>query len=269
MNSVNLTDSTLLGAVASLVRYLAPSTLLRLCDALENLPATPTPNEILHVSAIIVDEESRAVTDRVLVLWNKESKHIPAQTFAWMLRSAATADAWRNSQQQIEAVWTGPGSRAANLRRTDAALIELIDSATEELWMVTFAAYRVDPVLSALNRALHRGVKILFVGESSKENSSLTSGGVSELRAHLPDAVTIYIWPQENRQADASGRTGALHAKIAIADGKVALISSANLSDSAMSLNIEAGTLVYGGDVPIAFEAELRRLVSIGILRKL
>jgi len=40
---------------------------------------------------------------------------------------------------------------------------------------------------------------------------------------------------------------GSLHVKCAVADASVALISSANLTDYTMSLNMELGVLVKGG----------------------
>lgn len=124
-------------------------------------------------------------------------------------------------------MWTGPDANPL-LRRTDAALIEVIDSARERLWLVTFAAYRVAPVLVALERAARRGVEVMFVGESSTESEALSSGGANTLRAHLPQSIVFYIWPSEKRAPDENGKVGTLHAKLAIADGKIALVSSAN-----------------------------------------
>ena len=45
-------------------------------------------------------------------------------------------------------------------------------------------------------------------------------------------------------------RHGSLHVKCAVADDAAALISSANLTEYAMNLNMELGLMVKGGDLP-------------------
>jgi phosphatidylserine/phosphatidylglycerophosphate/cardiolipin synthase-like enzyme len=56
-----------------------------------------------------------------------------------------------------------------------------------------------------------------------------------------------------------------LHAKIALADGRAMLISSANLTEYAMTLNMEMGILVRGGSLPVQVEKHLKRLSEMGI----
>jgi len=41
-----------------------------------------------------------------------------------------------------------------------------------------------------------------------------------------------------------------LHAKLAVADGESLFISSANLTNAAMQLNMELGVLICGGELP-------------------
>lgn len=257
-----------LQAACELARNLSTHALERLCCALEELPHEPTLQQVLQATHVLVGEDMRDHARKVLFTWRENADYLLPQSFAWTLRGAASADAWCENQQRIEPVWTGPRS-TPGLRRTDAALIEVIDFARARLWIVTFAAYRVPPVMSALQRAASRGVQISFVGEDSSENDALMSGSVSRLRKYLPSAVTVYIWPLEKRLPDEKGNVGALHAKIAIADGKVALISSANLTGHALRLNMEAGTLIYNGAVPLTLEAQLSRLADDGTLKAL
>ena len=47
-----------------------------------------------------------------------------------------------------------------------------------------------------------------------------------------------YRWPLERRPRDDEGRHGSLHAKCAVADRELLLISSANLTHYALSLNM-------------------------------
>jgi len=56
--------------------------------------------------------------------------------------------------------------------------------------------------------------------------------------------------------------TGAVHAKCAVSDGKLAFITSANLSTAAMERNMELGVLVRGGHLPDELHRHLNALVA-------
>ena len=75
----------------------------------------------------------------------------------------------------------------------------------------------------------------------------------------------IFIWPLEMRPRTEDGKHGSLHAKVAVADGGTLLISSANLTEYAMSLNMELGLLVRGGALPGQVAAHLTQLIEKGI----
>jgi phosphatidylserine/phosphatidylglycerophosphate/cardiolipin synthase-like enzyme len=59
-----------------------------------------------------------------------------------------------------------------------------------------------------------------------------------------------------------------LHAKCALADGDRLLVSSANFTTSALSLNMELGVLVEGGDMPREVEEHFETLMRDGVLRR-
>ena len=77
----------------------------------------------------------------------------------------------------------------------------------------------------------------------------------------------IYIWPLEQRAQSESGHHGSLHAKVAVADGQAMLISSANLTEYAMTLNMELGLLIKGGPLPAQVQTHLNRLVEKGVFQ--
>ena len=56
---------------------------------------------------------------------------------------------------------------------------------------------------------------------------------------------------------------GKVHAKVAVADGNIAFISSANLTGHAMEKNMEAGVLMQGGDLPTQLQDHLDGLVDV------
>jgi phosphatidylserine/phosphatidylglycerophosphate/cardiolipin synthase-like enzyme len=137
------------------------------------------------------------------------------------------------------------------LRRTDQALLQLIDSAHHELIIVSFAVYNIPRVNTALIRAAKRGVHIRIVIESPNESAGkITYDGLKSLGKQVAAHADIYRWPLEKRSTNQEGKPGALHVKCAVADGHMLFISSANLTEYALTLNMEMGVLITGGQLP-------------------
>ena len=87
---------------------------------------------------------------------------------------------------------------------------------------------------------------------------------IKALGGDVPQHARIYAWPLDQRPRTDDGKHGSLHAKIALADGQTMLISSANLTQYAMTLNMEMGILVHGGPLPSQVERHFTRLVEQG-----
>jgi phosphatidylserine/phosphatidylglycerophosphate/cardiolipin synthase-like enzyme len=60
-----------------------------------------------------------------------------------------------------------------------------------------------------------------------------------------------------------------MHAKLVIADGHVLFVTSANLTQSGIGKNVEAGLLVRGGLAPIRAVEHVRQLQTTGALQRL
>ncbi len=80
-------------------------------------------------------------------------------------------------------------------------------------------------------------------------------------------SCAVYAWPHELRARDANGRYGALHAKFVVADRNRLFISSANLTEFALNLNIELGVVLTGGQAPEQAAAHIDVLIRDGVLR--
>ena len=74
-----------------------------------------------------------------------------------------------------------------------------------------------------------------------------------------------YVWATEHRPRVA-GRPAVLHAKIVLADDRVAFISSANLTGRALDHNIEAGVVVTGGPIPKALFSHFKEMAYGGVV---
>jgi phosphatidylserine/phosphatidylglycerophosphate/cardiolipin synthase-like enzyme len=60
-----------------------------------------------------------------------------------------------------------------------------------------------------------------------------------------------------------------MHAKCAVADRRLAFVTSANLTGAAMTDNMELGLVVRGGDVPKRISNHFDALIGTGTLKAL
>ncbi len=83
----------------------------------------------------------RGLLGDLLEVWRQKGVTTTPQELAWSLRAASRMDEMHWTRQTLELIWTEPTPDSSTLRRTDQALLELIESARAELLMPTFAAY--------------------------------------------------------------------------------------------------------------------------------
>ena len=203
----------------------------------------------------------RLLITLLLDCWHSSQPSLPALALAAALRSAAYTRVKALEETQSEMVWTGP-SHGISARRTDQALLQVIQMAEKELLLVTFAAYKVPLIVEALRRALERGVTVRFVAESAEESAGKVAFDASQVLGTVADRLQIYIWPKNRRPKNEVGKYGSLHAKCALADQQVLLVSSANLTDYALSVNVEMGLLIQGGLLPKEAYTLFSRLIK-------
>lgn len=174
------------------------------------------------------------------------------------------------TKQKVDVIWTGPRSSNINVRRTDQALIELINSARDRVIIVSFAVYKARDILMALEQAALRGVEIKVIIESPDvSEGKIAYNTIRALGSSLIEKVRIYIWPYAKRPHSLDGKYGALHAKCAIVDGLHLYLSSANLTDYAMNFNMEMGIVMQHDDLPKQFERLFEDLITNGTLSQI
>ncbi len=84
-----------------------------------------------------------------------------------MLVGASEARLRVQRELSVELVWTGPTTRVVPTRRTEQVLLDLIASANTDLFLVSFVAYDVRSVVTAMNEAASRGVRLRVLLEAS------------------------------------------------------------------------------------------------------
>jgi len=202
--------------------------------------------------------------DQIFEAWARDQPDFSGAAVALALRSASSATARERDLQRIELVWTGPTTAWVPVRQTSAVLVEVINAARRRLTILSFAAYRVDSVLSALQAAADRSVDLRLVLETEADSAGALTVDARHAFSALGDKVQFWVWPGESRVA-AGGGHAVLHAKAAVADEDLALVSSANLTGRGLDGNVELGLLVRGGPVVTQLARHLQSLMSSGV----
>jgi phosphatidylserine/phosphatidylglycerophosphate/cardiolipin synthase-like enzyme len=256
----------LLNAIAALTEALPEGAIHPLADAIATVPAGAW--TMLHSAAtrVLAAPQYREHVGAFVGAWQAQAPTVPPAAIALALQTAATTLSRERRAQTIELVWTGPTS-SQPLRRTAQVLKSIIDEARRELLIVSFAVYDIAEIGAALLRAAQRDVSIRLVIESSQASAGKVA--YDSLAAFGPQVVAhaeVYRWPLEQRPRDDEGRHGSLHAKCAVADRDLLLISSANLTHYALNLNMELGLLIRGGPQPREVDRHFRALIDQGAL---
>lgn len=194
---------------------------------------------------------------------------ISPKSISLAIKSSILVKDYEKSYETIQTIWTGPDSNIIPLRRTDMALIELINSAKSQLLIVTYAVYKVDKLLKAIEEAINKGVKIQFVFEDQKKKGNESIQDLmNRFGDNIKNKAEFFIWDKNKRLKDESNNTGVLHVKCAVADDNMVFLSSANLTDSAMNLNMELGFLITGGEQPKNISKHFKELIKNNVLSK-
>ncbi len=264
-----MTITNLVPAVRHLVYDLPGELANVLALTLQEMSGQPWSNVRSRVLQAISQPDVCHRVDQFLDEWWRVAPDVSPESVALALLAAADMETFCRTNQQLELVWTGPDSQIVPLRRTDQVLLQLINMATRRLHIVSFAVYNVANIAAALVAAANRGVQIsLYLETPSASEGRIAYDTVRALGSAVTRQASVYIWPLAERLVDENGRHGSLHAKLAIADGRLMLVSSANLTQYAMTLNMEVGLLVRGDRLPAQMEQHLNRLVETKVFQR-
>jgi phosphatidylserine/phosphatidylglycerophosphate/cardiolipin synthase-like enzyme len=177
------------------------------------------------------------------------------EALASVLRGFATAAA--HNAIDLRAVWSGP-TFDGDGDHTTAALAHLIDDATEDVFASTFSATEGSEFVSALWRAIARGVSTTVLLDSTIQGGQTAAMLQKKLRG-----ATFLTYEST------TGQYAAQHSKVVIIDAATAFVTSANFSDAGAHRNLEAGVIVRDADFASRIRLRFRNLAAAGELRKL
>ena len=222
-----------------------------------------------EISKRVAHHQHRDMTHAFLDRWKMEAKEIDARTVAVALQSAALSEQTHRDSHSVELVWTGPDTEQTPFRRTEQAILQVLDGAKSRITLVSFAVNRIPNVGKALVRAAQRGVKLTVIVETpDKIEGEGEYSTIKALGQEVAACSSVYFWPKENRPLSENNKVGILHVKCAVADGEWLFLSSANLTQQAFTINMELGMLVRGGTMPRRVEKQFKGLIQSGQLKQ-
>jgi phosphatidylserine/phosphatidylglycerophosphate/cardiolipin synthase-like enzyme len=238
-----MSQEALAEVIASIAGNLPDMHIASWCEVLTTASASDQ-----HVEAALIDvrpgDTVAAEARRLMTAWRTEAPAVPGVAVALALASAAKVHQ-QAASHRTQLVVSGPVSPSVSVRLTSSVVVEVIRAARASLLVVSFAAYGVPEVVAELLAATRRGVHVHLILESSTGDGGALRGatGASAAFARLRDRAIFWHWPAHRRQAAGNPRA-AMHAKIITVDDSAALITSANLTDRAMSSNLEVGVVL-------------------------
>ncbi len=235
-----------------------------LAEAISSKPLASLPTEI---SQRIPHHQYRDKAIDFVAFWKNSAATVDAQVVATALLTAAVAEQQHKDSQSVELVWTGPESKDLPFRRTEQAILQVLDSAQDRITLVSFAVYSIPNVAKALVKAAQRGIRLTVIVETpDKLGGENEYNTIRALGSDVEARSSVYFWPLDKRKLSGTGKPGSLHVKCAVADSEWLFLSSANLTQQAFTINMELGTLIRGGSLPQKVEAQFDRLIQTATL---
>ncbi|TVT56349.1 endonuclease [Amycolatopsis rhizosphaerae] len=204
--------------------------------------------------------------DAARVILAAQHRHaVPDGEAAAYLRGVAAGFVQRDGAVSVESVWSGPATHQVPVRATARVLTDVVAEAVSELLLMTYSARPYQPLLDALAAAVRRKVAVTVVVETLEGAGGALAGDEPALAFATVPGIELWHWPVTRRTEPHSR----MHAKLAVADRRVLLVSSANLTQSGVAKNIEAGVLVRGGTAPRRAAEHIAELKASGVFARL
>jgi putative cardiolipin synthase len=190
----------------------------------------------------------------------------PAQRLQEWLTLAADAHAGRATLLLDEPPDEDPDYAEEAPVQVGKQLIEAIDAARSDVWLVSAYLIPTDELEAAIERAISRGVRVRILTNSISSNNHLTAHAA--FRRHVRSLVEMGVEVHEVRddaedrelyiESPVEDKSLCLHAKVLLFDDDLAFVGSANLDPRSLRINTEMGLLIRSESL----NAELRGLLE-------
>lgn len=218
-----------------------------------------------HLVQKLPNQSLRRCVLELLETWQQHQPILPPQAIALALETAYNTRQTLQKQYEVQPVWTIPQANGQWIRQTEQVMLEMIGQSESELVLFSFAVYHIPQIIQAVIMALERQVKITVIVELP-ETKKISFGIFQSLPSQLLEHLTIFYWPLTARPQNAQGRYGSLHMKGIISDRDRVFITSANLTDYALNLNLELGLMTQQPKLADEIYRQLEILIQQNIL---
>jgi phosphatidylserine/phosphatidylglycerophosphate/cardiolipin synthase-like enzyme len=128
--------------------------------------------------------------------------------------------------------------------------------------------YQVPRLVEDLDQAIERGVSLRIVlGDRESHSAQEIDRQRQQYGPVVGAGASLLQWLAERRPRDEQGRGELMHVKVAVADSRIAFLSSASLTEAALERNMELGALIRGGNLPASIDRLIDALVESGELQ--
>lgn len=203
------------------------------------------------------------------VLLRLESRGVGGKAVAFALELGRTESA---DVDRPTLVWSGPGDRQLQSRRTGVVFEELVAEARQRIWVSTFALFDGPRLFGSLAKRMDTTPELdvtLLLNIKRKPNSTTVP---EDLVAQFTANLWTKEWPgarrpdvfYDPRSLHLPYPEGVLHAKAIVVDERACFIGSANLTEAAFDRNFEAGVLSRDPALAASLARHFRTLVEHG-----
>jgi len=149
-------------------------------------------------------------------------------------------------------------------------IVDLVDSAREEIRIVSAYLIPTAEFESAIERAENRGVEVHILTNSIRSNNHITAHSAyrKHIRALLENGADLHEVKVDARdranymQSPLEEKNLALHAKLMVVDKEQVFIGSANFDPRSLKLNTETGLLIRS----VALAQQVHDAISVDFL---
>jgi phosphatidylserine/phosphatidylglycerophosphate/cardiolipin synthase-like enzyme len=196
---------------------------------------------------------------------------------AQFLSALADARTTAHDADRVDLVWSGPEAPGTASRDTAAVLMELFAEAEREILIAGYAVYHGREVFRSLAARMDADpalqVTMLLDIRRGPGDTSLASEIVKRFTAefrsrHWPGTRLPAIYYDPRALETDRARHAALHAKCAVVDRRIALVTSANFTPAAQTKNIEVGALIRSPRFAAHLAEHFDALIRCGSLLK-
>jgi phosphatidylserine/phosphatidylglycerophosphate/cardiolipin synthase-like enzyme len=182
--------------------------LASLAEAVVQHGATEWPTAKTMILHRLPTSEFRDAAANFLDHWRMTANGLTPQAVAAALVTAAKAEFTHRQEETAEIVWTGPETADTRFRHTEQAILEVLNSATKRLTVVSYAVYRISRIREVLVAAANRGVSIRLIVETPNRIKGQSEYDcLLALGENVAPVASVYYWPQEGRPRTTTARS--------------------------------------------------------------